>query len=143
VNRLGEIKIETIIPTGTVSNTLPGLVGAATAHQAVNEDPVNGDVSYLSGTTPGQAVRFSYSDTTTVPNAIRAVQARSLSRKDETQYRAIKQALNLAGQEILGKEHVVGVGYKYQFDVFGLAPDGQPWTKAKVDALTAGIDLFA
>lgn len=140
--RLGEIKIESIIPDGTISNTLPVLVGAASAHLAVSENPVDGDASYVSGDTAGQGVRYSMGNLTNVPDAIRAVQVRAYARKDETAYRSIKNAVLVAGTTAKGQEQVLGTGFKFFRDIFPVNPaTGQAWTKAAIDGFACGVDI--
>lgn len=143
-DRLGEIKIESIIPDGTVSNTMSLLVGADTAHQAVNENPVDGDASYIASLNAGDGARFSVGNLTAAPDFIRAVQVRSFGRKDETAYRSVKNSVSVAGSELKGKEHVLGVGYKFFRDIFPMNPNtGTPWTQAAIDSMNIGVDIHA
>jgi hypothetical protein len=142
--KLGEIKIESIVPVGTVSNTFPILVGAADAHSAVNENPVNGDTSYIAGSDVGNGARFTMGDMTAAPEAIQAVQVRAYARKDETAYRSIKNAIKVNAAEQKGAEHVLGTGYKFYRDIFPLNPEtGAAWTQAAVDAMVCGVDIHA
>ena len=138
---LGEIKIETLNVTNTVYNDFT-ITGAPTAHQAINEVPVDGDTSFISSSVPNARAEFEMSNLTALPEHIRAVQVRSFARKNETEVRSIRQQAISGGQTTEGKEHYLGVGYKYLHDIFTNDPStGQPWTNQAVNQMNFGVRI--
>lgn len=138
---LGEIKIESLNVLETVENDMQ-VIGSTTAHGAISEVPVDGDVSYLSSSTPGDRAAFSLSDLTSLPQNIRAVQVRSFARKNETEVRSVKQFIESSGTLTEGAEHYLGVSYKYLHDIYSVDPStGEPWSNTAVNAMTFGIKV--
>lgn len=92
---VGLTKVITVFPNANGSVNNFAFTGAGNAFSAVNENPPNGDTSYISSNNNGDVQTFVFD--TIVDTSIHAVQATFSQRKDDAGFRKIQPVVRASG----------------------------------------------
>jgi len=138
---LGEVRIETIAPTGNGANTAwTGAFGDwddGTSHDT--------DSTYVSSSTPGDRETSTLSDLSVATGTVFAVQTVLTARKDDAGARTIAPVIRIGGVNYDGTTTAgltAGyIGYTQIYD--RLDPSGAAWTIATVNGMEAGAKEVA
>lgn len=140
---LGEVRIVGLLPSGAGTNTnfaIGGTTPAATNFQSVNENPPNGDVSYVSSTIVGTTDTYNYQDLPASANLVLAVAAGPDARRDDSGARSISTRVRTGGSEADSPTSVVLVSsYQIREMIMEVNPvTGLAWTVANVNSSEFG-----
>ncbi len=141
---LGDVRVETIYPTGAGTHTTFALTGAASNYAAVNEHPSDGDTSYVSSATPGNIDTYTFGSLSSTPTAIFGIQVDLTNRKDDAGSRGAAAALRTAATDYVGPTFPVLDSYAITPSIFETDPNtAAAWTQTEVNALEAGIKVVS
>jgi hypothetical protein len=139
---LGDVRVITTYPTASDTHTDFTTTGAATAHEAVDEDfTIDDDTSYIENGSIGAQHSF-----TTGANGVTAtvfgVQVSTCAKKSDTISRAFKNTLKVGSTEIEGIEHQLTVAYKVYTDIEDVNPDtSTAWDVSTADSAVIGVKV--
>jgi hypothetical protein len=141
---LGDMRVETILPDGAGNYQQFALTGAASSQAAVNENPNNGDTSYVSSFTPGQYETFTFGNLVSAPKSIAGIQLTTVCRKDDAGTRIISPVYRISSSDYVSPGQAVLDSYAFAIDIQELNPaTSAVWTATTVNALEAGIKLVS
>jgi hypothetical protein len=141
---LGDMRVETLLPDGAGNYQQFALTGAASSQAAVNENPNNGDTSYVSSFTPGQYETFTFGNMVSAPKSIAGIQLTAVCRKDDAGTRIISPVYRISGSDYVSPGQAVLDSYAFAIDIQELNPaTSAVWTATTVNALEAGIKLVS
>lgn len=137
--RLGESRIETLLPSADASLTFTPNSGSNN-YSRVNEGLVDGDTTYVYSSLVGAEDLYELADMTSIPEQIHAVQTRVVARKDDAATRALKVALKSGSSAtVYGSDFYLSSSYVTKTDIYDADPaTSAAWTKAGIDALKIG-----
>jgi hypothetical protein len=141
---LGDMRVETLYPSGDGVHGDFAVTGAASGHAAVAEHPEDGDTSYIASSTPGQKSSFSYTDLSSTPTSIAGVQLNVVGRKDDAGSRSLASLVVAGGVDYDLPALPVYDSYSHAVAVLEENPaTGAAWTAGDVNALEAGVTLVS
>jgi hypothetical protein len=141
---LGDMRVETLVPDGAGNYTQFSTTGAASSWQAVNENPNNGDTSYVASATPGQYETFSFGNMATSPRSIAGIQITAVSRKDDAGSRSISAVVRISTTDYVLTPQAVLDSYAFNTTIQETNPaTSAAWTASAVNALEAGVKLVS
>lgn len=138
--RVGERKFETV---SVIANhaTQAWLVNVGNAWDAVNDTTPDNDTTYIYAAIVGNRSLFYCADLTENPAVIDLVKFNIIAAKDDATTRGLKIVANDGTTDLLSPEVFMNTTYGCFSFYSQTAPDGGAWTKAKVDALAAGVEV--
>lgn len=137
-DHIGEERIQLLEATSNAAVTWAPLAGAN--WQEISDASTDGDTSYNTSNTPGQADLFNFADLTNAPSNIIAVSLVMAACKEDAGTRTIKNRLVTPGGTMDGHDQNLSTDYTWVRDLF-LLDNGAAWTKANINAMTPGYDL--
>lgn len=136
----GDTKIVALAPDGAGASTDFTANGAASNHEAADEQPIDGDTSYNSSGTSGDRDTFSFENLPETPDSIVGVQVVNASRKDDVGAIVVENVLTSGTTTVVGD--ALGVTTSYSLagrDIYDTDPDtSSPWTETGVNGIEAG-----
>jgi len=142
--RLGDCRIETLYPRSTTTNDFT-LTGAASAHEALDDDSAgpDGDTTYASSGTAADRILLGTTDTLSgVPLNIFGVAVSHISRKEGASTLVLDTLISSDSNEDSATGRTLLDAYTTDEGLFELDPDGDvAWTKAQVEALLFGVEV--
>lgn len=142
---LGDCRVITVLPNAAGDKSEMTLTGTGlTQHyQAVNDNPPDGDTTYVSSSTLNQIDLFHFADVS-IAGTVRGVQISLLARKDDAGTRTMASVVKSAGTEYVGSSFSLGTGYQYFSDVRETDPaTGAAWTVGNFNSAQAGVKLVS
>lgn len=137
---LGDTRVETLYPSadGAHSAWTPS---SGTAHfSLVNDNPPDGDTSYVADATPGDVDTYQFGDLTLVTGTIFGAQTNLYARKDDANARVIAPVIRQAGVDYLGvNTPALSTSYNFYSQIYNQDPTGTDWTIATVNADEYGV----
>lgn len=139
--QVGDCRFETLAVTANgASQDFVANTGAA--WDAVNDTAPDGDTTYISSGTVGARSTFTLADLVTVPLSIKMLNMRAYARKDDAATRGIKIGVtDGVSAPLLSADKALATSYAHKSSCYNTAPDGGAWTVAKINALSALVDL--
>lgn len=138
--RVGERKFETVTVTADTA-TAAWLANAGSAWDAVNDSTPDNDTTYIYASIVGNRSMFQLADLSENPVTIDLVKFNIIAAKDDAATRGLKIVASDGTNEYLSPEVFMNTTYGAFSFYSATAPDGGGWTKAKVDAVTAGVEV--
>jgi hypothetical protein len=108
----------------------------------VNDVTPNGDVDYLSSSTPGDRDTFTFPDVGVV-GTVKAVVINHVSRKDDAGVRELAGSIRTGGTDYDGTGLEISTSWAAYQEIHETNPAGGAWDVAAVDAAEFGIYLDA
>lgn len=141
----GDIRAVATLPTSDGNYTDFNVVGAASAHAAVNEDPPDGDTSYVSDDTPGDRESFVFAGVSGLIRTALAVQTVFDLKKDTTGSRTFAASLRISGTDYDGSAATPNTQYVFYMEQRPIDPStGVAWTTTVfTTGLEAGLTIVS
>jgi hypothetical protein len=139
---LGDVRVETIFPTGAGNHTQWTPNGAASNWDCVDENPPDGDTSYVSDATVGHLDSYVFGDID-AGATVYGVQVNLYSRKDDAATRQIANLIRQASTDYAGSTVTLSSTYAFYSQIFNQDPTPADWTAANVNADEFGIKEIA
>ncbi len=140
---LGAVKVVTLFPTanGTTNQFTP--TGTASNWDAVNEQTIDNDTTYVASSTPGYIDQYNVSNLSVTPSAIYGVAVCSQAMKVENSARQYRNTVTVGGTTTNGTTVTPILGtYRLNQDLFQTAPGGAAWTPTDVDNMEIGLETL-
>ena len=139
--RLGERRIETIRPDGDFSVTFTPSSG--TSNFAMLDDTLVSSNDYTSATAVGSQDLFSFSNLSSIPATIDAIQVNVWATKTDVATRQLADVLVSGSQTVVGTPDNLPVNHTEISMIANQDPNGNvPWTAAAVNAIKAGYKII-
>jgi hypothetical protein len=140
---LGDVKVETLRPTGSGAHT-DFTPSAGSNWQNVDDAAPNDDTDYNSSAVAGARDSFAMSDLATSQGSVKAVQQMTRLRKDDAGTRTARASLRVGATDYDGAGQSVQDTYVSRLRVVEQNPaTSAPWTISDVNALEAGYELVS
>lgn len=141
--RLGERRIDLILPTSDSSVAWVKNTGASN-FAAVDDLPtVNSDTDYVQGSVVGDLDLYGFGDLVSNPATINAIRIVGYARKTDVGVREIALPIKSSGTQQDGTTFTILGTYNHYTRTINLDPNGSvAWTTAAVNALTAGVKVI-
>jgi hypothetical protein len=138
------VRVEPIFPNGDGGTLQWTPLGGGSQYNKINENPADGDTSYLSSSTPGNISVFDWQDIPTFTGTVKTVQLSYYARKDDEGTRTFRGNIGNTGSEEQTATYSLGGNYLYYHQAFDVDPaTGLPWTQPNFNAKKFGIELVA
>jgi hypothetical protein len=137
----GDIEIGVVFPDGDVLTqwTPNGISGGH--FKCVNENPPDGDSTYISDSVAGHDDNFTWQDISSLTGVIKGLQYSAYARKDDEGTRTIK--LTIQNANALSQQFFLNDDYNYYSTPMDTDSFGADWTVASFNAATFGVRLFS
>jgi hypothetical protein len=139
---LGDSHIETLLPTsdGATLQWTPNT--GVTGYTQVDDNPYDGDTTYVYSATPGDISTYGCADLSSVGPTVYAVQPNLMARKDDSGLRQIQPVIRQGGVNYsVGSISTLSTSYALSTSILPLDPLGAAWTSANVNADEFGVSL--
>ena len=143
---LGDNAVLVLLPTADGRIDQWNFTGAANAYQCVNENPPDGDTSYVYEITVNDVEVFAMADLPATVSSVTAVQNILCARKDAPGgSRTIASAIGDGASEVISANNIrPGDDYVFFTEPYDQDPvSAAAWTPAKVNSMQAGGKLIA
>jgi hypothetical protein len=138
--QVGDCRFETLAITANGAQQ-DFVANTGAAWDAINDTGPDDDTTYVQSGVVGARSTFTLADLVTVPASVKMLNMRAYARKDDAATRAIKFGVTDGANTLLSASKGLSSFYRHRSSCYSTAPDGGAWTKAKVDALTAVLDV--
>jgi len=136
--RTGECRVYSFLATSDVSVAMTPSAGSN--YQCVDEQPNDGDTTYVSTPVPATDI-YGYSGTITPGSTVYAVGVEYVARKDDGGTNIVNPVLQVGGVTYDGPTVGLTTSYQRQNHFWDLNPaTGLPWTVSAANAVNAGIE---
>lgn len=139
---LGDVRVETIYPTGAGAHSDWTPNSGTTHYTQVNEAQADGDTTYVSDSTPGHIDTYAFGDIDTGAT-VYAVQPCIYARKDDANTRQIARVTRQGGTDYVGSTFTLASTYSVFTEIDQLDPTGSAWTPTTVNADEFGVKEIA
>lgn len=134
----GDIRVVATVPTSDGNYTSFSVTGAGSAHAAVNEEPPDGDTSYVSDNTPGDRETFVFPGPSGSMKTALAIQTVLDAKKDSTGARSIAASLRISSTDYDGATVFPNTQYVFYVEQRPINPNtGVAWTTVE---FTSGVE---
>jgi hypothetical protein len=142
VGRLGDSKIETLVPTSDASPN-DGTVSTGTTHYGVVDEAQFNSTDYTTlNNTAGQAETFGMLDLSYTPKSVAAVRTIAVASKTGTDDASFTMEVANGGSSKDGAAHALGTTATPFVDIFTVDPStNAAWTGAGVNAMTVAYKV--
>lgn len=139
--RIGERRIETLRPNGDVSGNMFTPSAGSFGYSALNENLVSAD-NFVSATLNGAQDMYNFSNLTTTPNKIDAVQLSVWASKTDAETRQMATLVKSGTTVTTSKNYNLPTNHLDMNRIENLDPaTGAAWTPTGVNALQAGFKI--
>lgn len=141
----GPVEIDAFpFPNGDLSIQWTPLGGIGTNFSEINENPADGDVSYVSSSTIGNKDSYAWQDIASFAGTVKSVQLSYFARANDEGIRVFQGNIGTGGTEEQTTNFGLGFSYQYFHQAFDLDPaTGLAWTTIGFNAKPFGIKLVA
>lgn len=140
--RLGERRVITTRPSADTAQKDFAPDSGVNNYSRVNEEPMDGDTSYVSAAIVGNEDLYDFADLPYVPASIDAVQVVCAARKDDATTRTVATVLKSGATTDVGPDLATSASYGAAQKMYELDPNtSAAWTGAAVNALQAGMKV--
>jgi hypothetical protein len=145
---IGNVRVIGLLPNGNGANSGFTRVGGTASgnYTAVDENPIDGDTSYVASPTVGTVDTYAYSDLPSSASQVLAVCAYPIVRKDDSGSRSIIGHVRSNGTEadIPGSTLALGANYGTARGIMTTNPtSGTPWSVTDVNNAEFGVKVSA
>lgn len=139
---LGDVRVETVFPTGAGANTHWTPNGAGTNWGCVSETLADGDSTYISDSTPGDIDTYATGDVDA--NAtIYGVQTNLYARKDDAATRQIAPVVRQSSTNNAGTTVTLSSAYAFYTQIYNQDPASADWTPSTFNGDEFGVKEVA
>lgn len=139
---LGDVRVDTIFPSGTGNSAQFTPNGSANNWENVDETSPDEDVSYNASDTVGQKDSFGFSDLSALSSSVLGVQANLLARKDDAGSRLLRGFTRIGGTDYEGSDLSLADSYANLTQIWTQNPNtAAAWTEAEVNAAEFGYKV--
>jgi hypothetical protein len=140
---LGDIRVETIVPTGA-GNTTQWTPSAGNNWDCVNDIVALADTDYVSETTASEKDTYAFGNLTPTSGTIKGVQIMIGARKDDAGSRSIAPVYRPTSTDYDGTTGVVSDSYTYLSEIKEVSPEtSAAWTIAEINGAEFGVKLIS
>jgi hypothetical protein len=141
---LGDIRVETLVPTGAGNSTQftrGGADSGANWSQLDEVVPAAGaaDTDYVEDATVNDKDTYAHSNLASSTGSIAAVVVTAIAKKTDVAARGLQVVARSAGTESTGADTPLSTSYGAVTKIFEAEPGGSSWTRAEVDAAEFGF----
>lgn len=141
---LGDKAIHYLGPTGAGFYGDFSVVGAATAHEALDDVPPDDDTTRIASSTVGHKTSVALADSPVSGGAIDAVWPVLRQKKSEAGARSDRPFLRAAATDAPGTTKVLGTAYAYDDQApFETKPAGGAWDDTALTGLEVGVEVVS
>lgn len=141
---LGDIRIETLYPTGAGYQSDFSHNTGSSNWSAVDELQVNNDTDYIFASTVNSIDAFAMADMTSSPPLIMGVQTVVIARKDDAGAKTFAQLTRISGANYLGATQVLYDSYYFNTRMMELSPaTSTTWTATEVNGIEMGVKILS
>lgn len=142
---LGDVRIETLIPTAEGSDTGWSVGAGASKTAAVADVPADADpeADYIVSSTTSAIQTFQLGDMVSSSGTVHGVMVSVRARKESSPPRGFAPVVRLGGTVVQGPVVTLpgSLAYAVYKSAFVTKPDGGAWSIADVNALQAGVQV--
>lgn len=139
---LGDVKIQTIVPTGAGSQTQLAPTGSANNWDTVNELPYS-TTDYNSSSTPGQQDSYALSDLLANTASVHGIQTNIVAHKSDAGTGNIRSTVRSGGTTFTDPTATLSTGPKTFSAIRATDPaTATDWTVSGVNNLEAGVEII-
>jgi hypothetical protein len=140
-SKLGECRVETVRPSADTAQKDWTPNSGATNFSRVNEAPIDGDTSFISSSTAGQIDLYDFTDLSSAPSTIHAVQTTVIARKDDATTRTLRSKVKSSSTTANGATTALSTSYAAIRDIFVNDPNtSSAWTGSTFNAAQMGVE---
>lgn len=142
---LGDTHVETVLGTADGTNIQWTPSSGTTHFNLVNENPPDGDLTYVSSSAVGQIDEYVFSPLSVLTGTVFAIQTNMYARKDNASTRQIKANVRSGGTDYQpGALQTLSTSYVFYSDIIPTNPGtSSPWTVSGVNNAQFGVELNA
>ena len=141
-NFLGEIRIETLFPTGAGTNTTWTPTGAASNFDCVDDTTPDDDTTYVSTAVSGNKDTYAMGNLTSSAVTILGTQYNLLARKTDVSAADIKSVVRTNSTNFSSSAQTPTTSYTYITDIRQVNPDtSAAWTGTEINASEWGSEF--
>ena len=139
---LGEIQVETLFPNAAGTTTAWSVTGAATNHEATDDNPFDDDTSYVSTSATSDKDTYNFDNLTSITQNIVGVQMLPNGKKQGTGTREIAPVIRSGSTDYDQTTFNLTTSYDYYPTIVEQDPDtGSAWTASGVDSAEFGFKV--
>ena len=127
-------------PDGTAANTFGTLVGAATAHEALDEAQPDGDTSYIESASPGEKCRLTLAPHGLAGVGLLAFAVRGAVRQPVAGASQCKVGIQHSGNEVQSALRAVGTTFAFHSHIITDKPGGSGLVLADLDDMEVTVE---
>lgn len=136
---LGEMRVETRYANADTAQKQWTPNSGSNNYSRVNETLVDGDTTYVEGTTAGDHDLYGLAPMSSVPASVPGIQLVHFGRKTDAGTRAITTTLKSGAVLDVGADNFLSTSYQRYSRIVELDPNGAiPWAYAALNAMTVG-----
>lgn len=139
---LGDISIEALLPNAAGTTTDWSVTGAATNHEATDDNPFDDDTSYVSSSTTTDTDTYSFDNLTNITQGIVGVQMLPNGKKQGTGTREIAPVIRSGTTDYDQTSFNLATSYDYYPTIAEQDPDtGSAWTASGINGAEFGYKV--
>jgi len=140
---LGDIQVEALFPNAVGTDTDWSLTGAASNHVATQDNPADGDTSYVSSTTLAEKDVYNFDNLSLASGTVLGTQMVSYSRKEESGNRSMQLVVSSNATESNSSDFKIDeTTYKMYINATETDPDtAVAWTVSGINAAQFGQEI--
>lgn len=136
---LGDIKVETLYPSGAGANTQWTPLSGEN-YENVCETPQDGDTSYVATDVVDGIDTYAFEDLEVSSGTVFGVQVNLMAKKDDAGYRSIAPVVRSASTDIIGDTKSINDNYMDYIQMYLVNPeDSQAWEIEDINGAEFGI----
>lgn len=140
---IGDVRIETLYPSGAGAHTVFTPNGAGTNWGCVNENPADDDTTFVSSNNVGDIDTYAFTNPVGTPTTVFAIQANMRARKDNAGTRTFGRVIRISGTDYVGSGFSLSTDYALYREIIELNPNtAVAWTASDITALEAGAKVL-
>jgi len=142
--KLGEMRIETLVPTADTATKDWTRSTGADNYANVDDATMDDDTTYNSSSTAAQKDLFDMANLSSTPASVKAVVPILVARKDNAATRTARTNLKSGATTANGTTRNLGASYQLFEQIYETNPDtAAAWTGAEVNGMQLGYELVA
>lgn len=137
---LGDVRVIQLLPDAAGDSTQM-TPSAGSNFQCVDENPFDGDTSYVQSDTVGHVDLYTVGNLPVNPSSIKGLQAVAVARKDDAGARDLIVKAKLGANTNNAAAKPLSTSYGFYSHIMEEKPGGGAWAKADVDSLQVGVEV--
>lgn len=141
---LGDVRIDTVRPTGAGNYTEFGHQGSTNNWDNVDDTTIDSDSSYNYSNTVGQRDTYDCSNLPVISGSIFGVQVNMVARKDDAGGRTLRSLTRVASTDYEGTSQNIGTDYRNYRQIIEQNPNtSATWTESDINGAEFGYKVQA